>query len=324
MSSKNFQKRKYASDRDLTKRKVDFSEYLFLKECYTELGEKYKKIKEDHKNATKTLKEYQSQILEFQKAKNSINDMFKQFKEKMGNKISLINSKKILELEKEINKKNGEIIKVKEINLELENKIQLLEGEINKLNDENKNKDKLIEDLTNKEKKYEEDLKQKENENLLIINQFNELKEEFEKDNGKEKGVLLSNDKNNLFFKNLSIEENICVYLISSNNKIEDKTNILNEEKNILITKLRKTETNSSTNHNNKINLNSNININSNNLNEIILNNYLNTINIGYNGLNENSKINIDNEENLIVNDKPLECEPTPSFIICLKKMNNI
>ena len=72
-----------------------YNDYLFLKECYTELGEKYKKIKEEHKNSTKALKEYQSQILEFQKAKNAINDMFKQFKEKIGNKINLTNSKKI-------------------------------------------------------------------------------------------------------------------------------------------------------------------------------------------------------------------------------------
>ena len=324
MSSKSFQKRKSASDRDLTKRKVDFGEYLFLKECYTELGEKYKKIKEDHKIVIKTLKEYQSQIKEFKKTKNSINDMFKQLKEKIGNKINLNNNKKVLELEKEINIKNGEIIKVKEINLDLENKIQLLEEEINKLKDECKKKDNLIEDLTNKEKKYKEDLKQKENENLLIINQFNELKEEFENENNKEKEVLLSNNKMNLSFKNLSIDEIISVYLISSNNKNEDKTNLLNEERNILITKSRKSETNSSTNHFNKINLNSNINTYSNNLNENILNNYLNTINVGYNGLNENYKINIDNEENLIVNDNAVECEPTPSFIVCIKKMNNI
>ena len=150
MSSKSFQKRKSASDRNLTKRKVDFSEYLFLKECYKELGEKYKKTKEDHKKVIKTLKEYQSQIKEFKKTKNAINDMFKQLKEKIGNKINSNNNKKILELEKEINIKNGEIIKVKEINLELENKIQLLDEEINKLKEESKNKDNLIEDLTNK------------------------------------------------------------------------------------------------------------------------------------------------------------------------------
>ena len=320
MSSKSYQKKKCASDKDFSKRKVDFNDYLFLKECYTELGEKYKKIKEEHKNSTKALKEYQSQILEFQKAKNAINDMFKQFKEKIGNKINLTNSKKILELEKEINTKNGEIIKVKEVNLDLESKIKMLEEEINKLKDENKNKDKLIEDLKNKGKKLEEDLKQKEDENLLIINKLNELKEEIDKENK----VLTENNKNNLFFNNLSIEKNLSVYLISSNNKIEDKTNISNEEKNILITKSRKTETNSSTNHFNKVNINTNTNNFSNNLNEIVLNNYLNTINVGYNGLNENYKIDIDNEENLIENDKALECEPTPSFIVCIKKMNNI
>ena len=57
------------------------------------------------------------------------------------------------------------------------------------------------------------------------------------------------------------------------------------------------------------------------------MNNYLNTINVGYNDFfNENNSnlksINSNEEENNlgIIN---IECEPVPSFILCLKKMNN-
>ena len=63
-----------------------------------------------------------------------------------------------------------------------------------------------------------------------------------------------------------------------------------------------------------------------NNINELILNNYLNTINVGYNGLTEINNFNnldIENDENLLIGDKNIECEPTPSFILCIKKMSN-
>jgi hypothetical protein len=246
----------------------------------------------------------------------------KEDEEKTDNKEEKNDKNESLEIDMEtINKKNELTSKnefIKEKFFEIKKRLDEIDKKIENITN---TKEK---DLKNKEKKYKDDLKQKENENLLIINQFNELKEEFENENNKEKEVLLSNNKMNLSFKNLSIDEIISVYLISSNNKNEDKTNLLNEERNILITKSRKSETNSSTNHFNKINLNSNINTYSNNLNENILNNYLNTINVGYTGLNENYKINIDNEENLIVNDNAIECEPTPSFIVCIKKMNNI
>jgi hypothetical protein len=146
-----------------------------------------------------------------------------------------------------------------------ENKIKILEEEINKIKDENKNKDKIIEDLNIKVKKYEEDFKQKEEENLLILNKLNELKEEYEKENELLRTSIKSNTNiQNNFFSNLSIEQNISLILISSI-----------EEKNILMTNSKKSYTNSSTNAN-KIEAIKNTNINNNysvNINENILNN---------------------------------------------------
>ena len=170
-----------------------------------------------------------------------------------------------------------------------------------------------------KEKKLDYDLKQKEEENLLIINKLNELKEEYEKVE-----LLKSQDNNNNiltknFFNSLSIEENMNIIITASKNKNE---NLLTEEKNILITNSRKSETNSSTNKfKNETMKNINTNNFLNNINENILNNYLNTINIGYNGIND-IYLEIEKDNNLI-DDNTLECEPIPSFITCIKKAKN-
>ena len=45
------------------------------------------------------------------------------------------------------------------------------------------------------------------------------------------------------------------------------------------------------------------------------MDNYLNTVNVGY-----NNNIEINNEIEDIENDLMTECEPIPSFIMCLKK----
>ena len=327
MSTKFKPKKRCASDKDLTKRKVDFCDYLLLKDSYVELGEKYKKLDEDHKKLNQILKEYQTEISEFQKAKSSINEMFKKMQEKINrnkNMKEIIETKKILELEKEINIKSGEIIKFKEMNLDLENKIKFLEEENNKIKDELSEKNKIIENMKIKTKQLEEDINQKENENLIIINQLNELKEEYENEElSKNKLNNIQNIKNK-YFNNLSKEKNINIFLKNSKNKLGSKNNIFSEEKKNLITNLIKSETNSSSNPN-KIEILKNINTyNSlNNINETILNNYLNTINIGYNGINNNYKLESENDSNLIIDENPLECEPTPSFILCIKKAKN-
>ena len=103
---------------------------------------------------------------------------------------------------------------------------------------------------------------------------------------------------------------------------------LLKEEKSAFITLSRISETNSSTNKNeiikNMSNSNNNNNIYNKNINENIINNYLNTINVGYNGLSENNKnILFENEDEIFNNQINLECEPVPSFILCLKKTNN-
>ena len=142
MSTKFKPKKRCASDKDLTKRKVDFCDYLLLKDSYIELGEKYKKLEEDHKQLNQILKEYQTEISEFQKVKSSISEMFKKMQEKINknkNMQEIMETKKILELEKEINMKSGEIIKFREMNLDLENKIKFLELKIKKLTKKSSN-----------------------------------------------------------------------------------------------------------------------------------------------------------------------------------------
>ena len=328
MSTKSNQKRRYSSDNDITKRKVNYDDYLLLKDSYVEIGEKNRKLEENYKKLYKSLKEYQTQISEFQKTKKNISEMFKKIQEKLNkdkNNKGINETKKILELEKEINIKNGEIIRIKEMNLDLENKIKFLEEDINKIKEECSNKDKIIEEMKIKEKKLEEDLKQREDENLLIFNKLNELKEECEKEElFKSKNSDINNNNlfiNKKFFNSLSIEENMNISIIpSKNNKNE---NLLAEEKNILITNSRKSETNSSTNKNkNEIMKNVNTNNFLNNINENILSNYLNTINVGYNGLSD-SHLEIEKDNNLLIDDSTLECEPIPSFITCIKKAKN-
>ena len=71
--------------------------------------------------------------------------------------------------------------------------------------------------------------------------------------------------------------------------------------------------------------MNSSNNTNSKNINEVLISNYLNTINIGYNGLSEiNKNIDFEGEDNNTKDQTKLELEPTPSFILCLQKTNNL
>ena len=122
--------------------------------------------------------------------------------------------------------------------------------------------------------------------------------------------------------KLLSISENInfCLIGIEKENETKKINNILKEEKNEIITISGINDKNSSLKNSDKNN--------NKNINDLIINNYLNTINVGYNTLNNNNNINeINNEEEedetVNNNNKNIELEPIPSFIYCLKKMNN-
>ncbi len=201
---------------------------------------------------------------------------------------------------------------------EYKNKFEELLKQFYLKEEEIKNKDKIM--LEEKEKNT--NLKEK----IINLEKEIELQKgktlELEKEKKNEK--LNNNQKKNNWNKLLSISEKINLNLISSisGSKVKDdeiiknKNYLLKEEKNTFITISRVSETNSSTNNPNKNeslkNMNNSNNINSNkNINEIIINNYLNTINLGYDGMNNNAQ-----SENL-------EVEPTPSFVLCLKKINN-
>ena len=60
---------------------------------------------------------------------------------------------------------------------------------------------------------------------------------------------------------------------------------------------------------------NTNINLKLNLVNKALLDNYFNTINIGYNNVKENIEESFEEINNLDV-----ECEPIPSFLLCLQK----
>ena len=98
---------------------------------------------------------------------------------------------------------------------------------------------------------------------------------------------------------------------------INNKINILQEQKNNFMIE-RSCSTNQSTNKNENFNI---INKNNVNINEAILNNYINSMNIGYKS-NYDKNI-LDPENSTINNNIELECEPIPSFVLCVTKMNN-
>ena len=62
------QSKRRSSDKDKsanTNKSVNYKDYLVLRNSYVQLGEKYKKLKE-------TLKDYQSQVSQFQQTENNI------------------------------------------------------------------------------------------------------------------------------------------------------------------------------------------------------------------------------------------------------------
>ena len=123
----------------------------------------------------------------------------------------------------------------------------------------------------------------------------------------KSKEMNLNNEFNKIqeYTKNIiQIKEINIEYKIIQKRKIKylidykDKFGIIQtKDKNIFF--------NDSKNKNSKLNL----------INNVLLDNYLNTVNIGYNNSNEIIKENLEENDSL-----DNECEPIPSFLLCLKK----
>ena len=183
--------------------------------------------------------------------------------------------------------------------------------------------------------KLENEIKlQKENEKEKEVVLLKEKITDDQNLNGNENETKKEKENENKNSKNwndiLSISEKINVNLLSNikinkDDEIKNKNDLLKEEKNTFITISGISEM-ASTNNPNKADTNKNTNISNNNIinnnkniNEVIIDNYLNTINVGYNDLIDNSDIKFGDEENK----NNIECEPTPSFLLCLKKINN-
>ena len=106
--------------------------------------------------------------------------------------------------------------------------------------------------------------------------------------------------------------ERICSTNESSNNPVLKNENLLN-----------KINANNNTNNNNTNNNNLNKNNANANIIDSILDNYINSVNLGFTGSNkEKEKDDLESDDS-IMNNTELECEPIPSFILCVKKMGN-
>ena len=276
-------------------KKVDYNDYIVLKNSFIEIGDKYKKLKQDHQNTIKLLKEYQIQISEFQQTKNNITQMLKLIQEKFQKQIENNNNQnkeeekennnkdinknendanfaqKISELENEIKSKNEENSKNKDKNQELLDKIKILEEEIIKNKEEIEKREQIIENMNIMQKGYDENMKEKDNEVDILSKELNELKEK----NKNENEELL----NKIILKEEEIKnkDNIILEVNKKNEELKEKIQKLEENiKNLKEKREEKIEIENKE-YNKKINWNDIISIN-------------NKINLDYIGIKKDIK----------------------------------
>ena len=264
-----------------------------IKQYQLELTEKNNELKE--------LKKINNEL----KTKNeeSLIQIKNNFKEKEDN----LNNKKlnIQNRENNLNEKE-KYLNNKELNIQkrennLNEKETSLKLEMNELKKEKKNNEELYKKL-----KEEINLKEKQinlennkiNENKLLINETIEKLKSKEMNLNNEFYKIQEYTKNIIQINEINIEYKIIQkrkikYLIN----YKDKFGIIQtKDKNIFF----------NDNKNSKLNL----------INNVLLDNYLNTVNIGYKNSNEIIKESLEENDSL-----DNECEPIPSFLLCLKKV---
>ena len=291
-----------------------YNENKSLKNNYNENATKYNETINDLNNEIKQyqkeLSEKNNEIAQLKNIKNELKtkyeDSLKKREKELKEKEKVLKSQELDIANKEniLNKKDADIkereaiLKLEEIKLETEEK-----------NNEEKNK-KLSEELNLKEKKINMD-NNKINENNNLIKETIEKLKEKEIFLDKELTKIKNTRKNLIQISQIKIEYKYEKKKKNNANHkyfidYTDKFNIFNK---ININKKiddKKSEIQTLNNKNDsKLNL----------INNALLNNYLNTVNIGYNSYNDNFIENFD-ETNNVDN----ECEPIPSFLFCLQK----
>ena len=290
-----------------------YNENKSLKNNYNENAKKFNEIIND---LNKEIKQYQIELSEknneVEKLKNVKNEYKSKYEDSLRKKeIELKEKEKIIK-NKELDINNREnILNKKELDLkERENKLQLEENKLQteKKKIEEKNK-KLNEEINLKEKKINID-NDKINENNILIKETIEKLKEKEITLNKELDKI-KNIRNNLIQTNeINIEYKFSKRQINENNihiiDYIDKFSIIKKINNNKKIDDKKLEIQNLNNDNNaKLNL----------INDALFNNYLNTVNIGY-----NNSPDIFNENFDEINNIDSECEPIPSFLICLQK----
>lgn len=291
-----------------------YNENKLLKNNFKENANKFNDIINELNNK---IKQYQSDIIE----KNIQIEQLKNIKNELNKKNEELFKKKEIEL-----LKKDEVIKNKEIEIrniekvlnkreiDIKEREVILKLEENKLKD-NKKKDeeiykKLKEEINLKERIINLDI-DKINENKFLINETIEKLKEKESFFDKELNRIKKFSENIIQKNEINIEYR-CNNQLNSLNTVEyiDKFAIIQninfrtkkEDKDLQM-----------------------ININDNNnytklslINNVLLDNYLNTINVGYNNLKDTINESLDG-----INYLDSECEPIPSFLFCLKKLKN-
>ena len=290
-----------------------YNENKSLKNNYNENAKKFNEIIND---LNKEIKQYQIELSEknneVEKLKNVKNEYKSKYEDSLRKKeIELKEKEKIIK-NKELDINNREnILNKKELDLkERENKLQLEENKLQteKKKIEEKNK-KLNEEINLKEKKINID-NDKINENNILIKETIEKLKEKEITLNKELDKI-KNIRNNLIqISEINIEYKFNKRQINKNNihiiDYIEKFSIIKKINNNKKINDKKLEIHNLNNDNNaKLNL----------INDALFNNYLNTVNIGYNNSPDIFDENFDE-----INNIDSECEPIPSFLICLQK----
>ena len=308
------------------KQKIDKS-FEIIQEKYNELynenkslkinyNENAKKFNEIINDLNKEIKQYQIELSEknneVEKLKNVKNEYKSKYEDSLRKKEIELKEKEKEIKNKELDINNREnILNKKELGLkERENKLQLEENKLQteKKKIEEKNK-KLNEEINLKEKKINID-NDKINENNILIKETIEKLKEKEITLNKELDKI-KNIRNNFIQTNeINIEYKFSKRQINENNihiiDYIDKFSIIKKINNNKKIDDKKLEIQNLNNDNNtKLNL----------INDALFNNYLNTVNIGYNNSQEIFNENFDE-----INNIDSECEPIPSFLICLQK----
>ena len=277
--------------------------------------EKLKNLNNHNETEAKELNKIKEQELKEkeEKIKNEENKLKKKEELLEQNDQALIQREQMIKNNEEKIKNKEELNK--KLEEELKEKEKMLKIKEQKLNEEVKKNEELFKKRQNEIKKKEEEIINKNEEIKNEIEKIKENKKIMVENNSKilEKEILLNREIEKMEIKKSNILPKQEIVLVYFGN--EKKNNVNNKFYELIIEQINSYQILKDESKNKNIKIYDKENKIDNKLNLIngaILDNYLNTINIGF---NESEYIN-----NEYLNDYNYECEPIPSFLLCMQK----